>query len=113
MNKFYLTLVKLGLRGDLTGTKYLAYLCEIYDDKFSLQELYTKIAEKFNVSTIAVERNIRTCIDRSWYTLYHLTIKNILVTFNEHRKPTNKLFIKVIIYLISSYYKNNVEASNE
>lgn len=96
MNKFYLLLVKLGFRSDLTGTKYLAYLCEIYDDKLSTQELYNKIAEKFNVSTKSVERNIRTCKEKSWYTFYHLTLKNNFPFLNEMCIPTNKLLFQII-----------------
>ena len=87
-------LSKIGISIKHKGYDYLktAIIMTIKDDKVTMNNLYPKIAQQYEVSDSSVERAMRYAIKMAWE---YGEIKR----FNEcnmYSKPTNTVFIKSI-----------------
>lgn len=99
-----LLLHRLGVSSKYHGFKFLMRGLTImledegYRDK-TMKYLYESLAKEFSCSSICVERNIRTCIDRSWSKVSYDTInKTFGSTMNyEVDSPSNRDFILNLI----------------
>ncbi|MBQ7240365.1 MAG: sporulation initiation factor Spo0A C-terminal domain-containing protein [Bacilli bacterium] len=91
---------RLGVSSKYHGFDYLnKCVClllenEVYRHK-TMNFLYERIAEEFNCTSKCIERNIRTCIDRSWNKVSYDTVDHVFgSTMNyEDDCPTNRDFI--------------------
>ncbi|MGN1114777.1 MAG: sporulation initiation factor Spo0A C-terminal domain-containing protein [Oscillospiraceae bacterium] len=66
-------------------------------------KIYPHIADKFNVKTTSVERNIRTAINRSWDKAQKETKVNTFGVFaaNDKWRPTNSEYILILADMVS------------
>jgi len=91
---------RLGLSSKYNGFSY------IYDALYIMREdmtyrlkplkyLYIRIANGYKCNYKVVERDIRNCIEKSWYKTTYETIKEIFgSTLNfEDSRPTNREFL--------------------
>lgn len=95
-----LLLHRLGVSSKYHGFDYLSKSVVILleNDAYrykTMKFLYNQVAKEFNCSSYAVERNIRTCIDRSWNKVSYDTINHVFgSTMNyEDDSPSNREFI--------------------
>ncbi|MGN1132878.1 MAG: sporulation initiation factor Spo0A C-terminal domain-containing protein, partial [Oscillospiraceae bacterium] len=72
--------------------------------------IYPHIADKFNVKTTSVERNIRTAISRSWDKAQTETKVNTFGVFaaNDKWRPTNSEYILILADMVSRKFDNMV-----
>lgn len=105
--EIYFLLHSLGIGAKYRGFHYLAYgiaLC-MEDEDYLLRvskTLYPKIAQKFQVSSSCVERDIRTAISICWTRenrelLFSLSVRPVLA------KPTNSEFLDIVSSNIKYY----------
>ena len=95
-----LLLHRLGVSSKYHGFDYLSVCVttllenESYRYK-TMNFLYETVAEKFNCTPRCVEKNIRTCIDRSWNKVSYNTVNEVFgSTMNyEDDSPSNREFI--------------------
>ena len=103
-----LTFIRIGVRCDLTGFKYLCAAVELVLQKPSLlcrlcKGLYAQIGNQFDTETVgSVERSIRHAIDNTFinksFTELNKMFKSQLYTIND--KPTAGELIR----LVAEYY---------
>ena len=100
-----LLLHRLGVSSKYHGFRFLtkALLIMLEDESYmdkTMKYLYECLAREFSCSPINVERNIRTCIDRSWSKVPYDTVNKVFgSTMNyEVDSPSNRDFIFNLIY---------------
>ena len=99
-----LLLHRLGVSSKYHGFRYLrkALLIMLEDDSYcdkTMKFLYESLAREFECSPVNIERNIRTCIDRSWSKVSFDTVNKVFgSTMNyEVDSPSNRDFILNLI----------------
>ena len=90
----------LGISGKLTGFPYAIYMIErIISEPSSIQlitkNLYPETAKKFGVSTVSVERTIRTIVKACWKNEDHDFLDYISGAHLE-QCPTNSEFLDLV-----------------
>lgn len=76
--------------------------------------IYPLVAEKFEVTTSSVERNIRTAINKNWERAGDEIKSDMfgLFSVNKQWKPTNSEFILIIADMINGDFDNILEVAN-
>ena len=102
-------LVRIGLFANLKGFNYiLSAVDEVLANPTCLnsimKELYPKIAQKFNVTTSGVERNIRNAIEVAYNKGKLFAVANTFygANFAKYEKPTNGEFLAFIFSTFGS-----------
>ncbi len=77
-------------------------------------KIYPLIAEKFEVSSASIERNIRTAINKSWDRASTDIKADMFGLFaaNKQWKPTNSEYILIIADMINRDYGNILQTTN-
>ena len=95
-----LLLHRLGVSSKYYGFEFLsrAVVVLLNDKSYrwkSMKSIYAKLADEFSCSATCIERNIRTCIDRSWNKVSYETVSDIFghTMDYENDSPTNRDFI--------------------
>lgn len=93
----------IGIIRKYLGFKYLEYILYVLLEKKeylhkSMQELYTIIATHFNVSSISVEKAIRSCL-KSSFVNNDSSYASKIFGYNKNKKdyPSTSLFIQISI----------------
>lgn len=94
-----MALMKLGIPPSTKGYHYLLKASEIYNNRLNLSKsIYPQIANDFNVTSLSVERAIRTAIHNGYIhrdtdfanDVFHNTLQS------QNDIPTNLLFISTL-----------------
>lgn len=96
-------LMNLGILANLKGYKYIVDAIILYmkaeNPVRMMEDVYLRIAEKFNDKTLRVERSIRHAIENAWYGEYDEKLYAQVfgdVTKFKRGKPTNSEFIAIV-----------------
>ena len=97
-NQIGLFLHQIGVSSKYAGFDFLilAIILLLQENGFyTMKQLYEEIARMRNCTAYMVERNIRTCIEASWYKIsYENVVKVFGDTVNyENDRPSNREFI--------------------
>lgn len=110
-----LTLIKIGIRCDLTGFQYICYGVECVIKNPSIidnlcKDLYIEIAKKHNLKHYStIERNIRHAIDLTFRKKGFYVLNEMFNTtlYTKHQKPTSGELIRLVSeYYLLGLYKN-------
>lgn len=101
---------RIGVSSKYNGFNYIHdALVIMHDDESyrdsTIKRLYKRIASDYNCSISGVERNIRTCIEKTWYRISYDELMEVFgSTLNyEDDRPTNREFI----YNLFDFFKFN------
>ena len=91
---------RLGVSSEYYGFDFLSKAVVILLDEKnyrckSMKYLYERLADEFSCSPKCIERNIRTCIDRSWNRVSYDTVNQIFGSTLDYDVdcPSNRSFI--------------------
>lgn len=92
-------------------SKYKGYLLiidatQLYTNKDFVRvtkDIYPALAQKYQMSSASVERNIRTVIEACWKNDRD-AVRNI-IGYDINKCPTNAEFLEAIVYLVNEHKK--------
>ena len=98
---------QLGVPAKLKGSGYLREAVELYaaDPEQSItKELYCKVAQRCNVTTVQVERSVRTAIETAWQHRDKLLWRRYF-TCGDASRPSNGEFVACLAECLTTRYR--------